>query len=108
MYKMTCVSPHIYIKTNKYPRFSIVLPLRVSHLLHSLTKYRISYFLTSTFLNSGKFCSINFKLFGLSELLLTTSQYKNKARVICIVLANKYGIAYIPQLLPNNVTINSI
>ncbi len=40
---MTYVRPHI-IYTNKHPRFSIVLPLRVSRSLHSLVNKAIHFF----------------------------------------------------------------
>ncbi len=58
-------------------------------------------------MNSGNFCSIQFKLFWLPQLPVTGEQTRSstktnkqtKAKIIFVILANKYVTTYLPQLL---------
>ncbi len=65
-----------------------------------------------SYLNSDNFCSIPFKPFWLPQLPVTgekalSSTKKNLAGVIFVILANKYGTTYLPQLLPS-ITVASL
>ncbi len=66
-------------------------------------KYGVTTYLN--FLSIGTVCSIKLKPFWLSEFISHSWQqvlrYKKRmARIIFVILANKYGITYLPQLLP--------
>ena len=69
--QMTYVRPHI----NKYPRFSIVLHLRVSRSLHSPTNYYILYNIYVYTYTQGEYGKISLVLIESNWLQIRISNY---------------------------------
>ncbi len=69
--EMTYVRPHI----NKYPRFAIVLALRVSRSLHSPTNYYILYNIYVYTYTQGEYGKISLVLIESNWLQIRISNY---------------------------------